>query len=166
MCAITFDRVSASSLPSMNAASVSSEGKPLCSIAVTFSTAFGRPYGVQRLRVTEVRFSLGSRKRKRQLVIRMLEQLARVRRHHTGSLERQLQFCQQLADALVQLLLIEVERACDVRDLLSIPKTHAQDELILKFHCGDGRIDRFRRVPREDRAVAAEQRRFDRRPIV
>src|SRR5258708_34104596 len=98
MCAITFARVSASSLPSMNAASVSSEGKPVCSIAVTFSTAFGRPHGVQRLRVTELRFSLGSGKCECELVIRMIEQLARVSGLDTSPFQRELQLRQQLAD--------------------------------------------------------------------
>src|SRR5436309_338343 len=109
MCAMTFARVSASSLPSMNAASVSSEGKPVCSIAVTFSTALGRPHGVQRLRVTEVRFSLGSRKCERQLVIGMIEQLAGIRGHNSGPFQRELQLGQQLADAFVQLLIVKPE---------------------------------------------------------
>src|SRR6476469_6787883 len=106
MCAMTFARVSASSLPSMNAASVSSEGKPVCSIAVTFSTAFGRPHGVQRLRVTELRFSLGPRKRECKFVIGMIEQIERVSGLDTSPFQRQLQLRQQLGDPLVQLLVV------------------------------------------------------------
>src|SRR5438270_10071448 len=122
MCAMTFARVSASSLPSMNAASVSSEGKPVCSITVTFSTALGRPHGVQRLRVTELRFSLRLRKRERELVIGKVEQLARVRGSDSGSFQRELQLRQQLADPLVQLLLVDPQRARDLRDRSRVPE--------------------------------------------
>src|SRR5881394_3714827 len=107
MCAMTFARVSASSLPSMNAASVSSEGKPVCSITVTFSIALGRPHGVQRLRVTELRFSLGFRKRERELVIGKVEQLARIGGLDSGPFQCELQLRQQLANPLVKLLIVK-----------------------------------------------------------
>src|SRR3954447_23004004 len=129
MCPMTFARVSASSLPSMNAASVSSEGKPVCSIAVTFSIAFGRPHGVQRLRVTEVRFSLATRKRERELVIGVVEQLAGVMAVHAGIFQRELQLRQQLIDPLVQSLVVEFQRACDFGDRSRIPKAHPQNHL-------------------------------------
>src|SRR3954462_7514721 len=122
MCAMTFARVSASSRPSMNAASVSSEGKPVCSIAVTFSTAFGRPHGVQRLRVTEVRFSLGTRKCECNLVIGMIEQRAGLMPVDARPFQRELQLRQQLIDPLVELLLIDFQRASDLRDGSRIPK--------------------------------------------
>src|SRR5438270_11832248 len=74
------------------------------------------PYGVQRLRVTEVRFSLGSRKRKRKLVIGVVEQLARVRGLDSRSFQCELQLREQLADPLVQLLVIQPESARDLGD--------------------------------------------------
>src|SRR4051794_6030451 len=79
------------------------------------------PYGVQRLRVTELRFSLATGKRERKLVIGMVEQLAGVMAVHAGIFQRELQLRQQLIDPLVQFLGVEFQRACDFGDRARIP---------------------------------------------
>src|SRR5258708_24895291 len=120
MCSMTRPRVSGSRPPSRNAASVSSEGKPVCSICSTvLPQSDRRPGSVPESPVTVVRgtyllFSFVNQPQP-YLLVSMGEQVVDGVAVQTGGLEGGAQAQQQLVDPLVELLHVQAESPGDVR---------------------------------------------------
>src|SRR5580765_6329821 len=151
MCSITRRRVSGSSFPSRKAASVSSEGKPVCSICSTVLTSvrsevslrprsprhpcerdlcsFFPPVPGGGMRATFVHFLL-THQAEGDVLVAVVEEVGDVGALDAGLLQGYLQALQQLLDALVEFLHIEREDPGDVGDAHGVSDAHAQDDLV------------------------------------
>src|SRR5258708_7320283 len=129
MCSITRRRVSGSRFPSRNAASVSSEGKPVCSICSTVLPQSDRRPGsvpespVILVRGTHLFFSF-TNQTQRHLVVSVQYQVVDLTAVEAGGLERSAEAEQQLVDPLVQLLHVQAQRPGDLRHLHPIAEAH------------------------------------------
>src|SRR5258707_10946960 len=119
MCSITLRRVSGSRRPSRNAARVSSEGKPVCSICSTVLPQSDRmPRSVPEspvivMRGTLCRFSFANQAQP-DVLIAVDEEVFDLVAVDAGGFQGRAEAEEELVDALVELLHVEVQGTRDV----------------------------------------------------
>src|ERR1051325_9533577 len=140
--------VSASRRPSMNAASVSLDGNPECSVGSSTrqSACAARACPVYLLRGTLRRFSLLLMEPfHMNFMVAVSEHFRDHAPAHACTLELAAKHRQELVDALVDLLGRHVQELGDVRHFPAIPETELEQELVVRLEAGDHLVDEVRR---------------------